>query len=203
MDAAGDGWPSHRSRIAERGRVATAGDARPVLPVDQAVLERIGAVDEVKLRAGRLERLRAELRRRDVAGALLTDPINMRYATGSRNMAVWTMHDGGRYAFVATEGPVVLFEFASSRHVSQDIETVDELRTQHALHLLPRRPARRREDGAVGRGDRGPGPAARRRQRRLAVDRCDPEPAQRLTARGVEPRGRAAGDRAGAHGQDV
>ena len=39
----------------------------------------------------------------DYAGALLSDPMNIRYATGARNMAVWTMHGPGRYAFVATE----------------------------------------------------------------------------------------------------
>ena len=187
MDATGGGWPSHRSRIAERGRVATAGDARPILPVDHMLLERIGAVDEAKLRAGRLERLRAELRRCDVAGALLTDPINIRFATGSRNMAVWTMHDGGRYAFVATEGPVVLFEFASSRHVSQDTGTAaDELRpsTPFTYFLAGPRAGEKTVQwaeeiaGLVQRHGGG--------NRRLAVDRCDPGPAQRLTARGVE-----------------
>jgi hypothetical protein len=128
MDAALGSQLSHRSRIVERGRMAAVAEVRPVLPLDRAVLDRIGQVDQVLLRAGRLERFRAELRRRDVAGALLTDPINLRYATGSRNMAVWTMHDGGRYAFIATEGPVVLFEFASSLHVSRDLGTVDEQR---------------------------------------------------------------------------
>jgi hypothetical protein len=40
--------------------------------------------------------LRTELAKRDFAGALLADPINIRYATGTRNMAVWTMHAPGR-----------------------------------------------------------------------------------------------------------
>lgn len=185
MDVPVDGRPSHRSRIAERGRVAPVGDSRPVLPADPAVLERVGAVDEAKLRLGRLERLRAELHRLDVAGALLTDPINLRYATGSRNMALWTMHDGGRYAFVATEGPVVLFEFASSRHVSRDLDTIDEQRTSTPFtHFLagPRageKTLRWAEEivGLVGQHGGG--------NRRLAVDRCDPEPAERLLARGI------------------
>lgn len=186
MDAAVEGQPSHRSRIAERGRIAPVDASRPVLPVDPAVLERIGAVDEVKLRSGRLDRLRAELRRLDVAGALLTDPINLRYATGSRNMALWTMHDGGRYAFVATEGPVVLFEFPGSRHVSRHLETVDEVCPSTPFtHFLagPRvgeKTVQWAEEiaGLVLRHGGG--------NRRLAVDRCDPEPAQRLVARGVE-----------------
>ena len=186
MDTALGSQPSHRSRIVERGRVAAVAEARPVMPLDRAVSDRIGEVDEAKLRAGRLERFRAELRRRDVAGALLTDPINLRYATGSRNMAVWTMHDGGRYAFVATEGPVVLFEFASSRHVSRDLDTVDEQRTSTPFTYFlagPRvgeKTLRWAEEiaGLVERHGGG--------NRRLAVDRCDPEPAACLIARGIE-----------------
>jgi Xaa-Pro aminopeptidase len=186
VDATVDGWPSHRSRIAERGRVATACDARPILPVDQVLLERIGAVDAAKLRADRLQRLRAELHWLDVAGALLTDPINLRYATGSRNMALWTMHDGGRYAFVATEGPVVLFEFPGSRHVSRDLDTIDEQRTSTPFtHFLagPRAGEKtlRWAGEIVGLVEQHGGGNCR-----LAVDRCDPEPAARLLARGIE-----------------
>ncbi|WP_299617169.1 hypothetical protein [Pelagibius sp.] len=48
-----------------------------------------GGVDRAALRAYRLARVRAELRRRDYAGALLYDPVNIRYACDSRNMAVW------------------------------------------------------------------------------------------------------------------
>ena len=70
-----------------------------------------------RLAAGRLARLRVELVRHDYGAALLSDPINIRYATGSRNMAVWTMHAPGRYVFVPVDGPVVLFEFATSKHV--------------------------------------------------------------------------------------
>ena len=149
------------------------------------MLKRVGAVDETKLRAGRLERLRAELSRLDVAGALLTDLINLHYATSTRNMALWTMHDGGRYAFVAAEGPVVLFEFASSRHVSREVETVDEQRASTPFtHFLAGPRAGEKtlawaEEIAGLVLHHGGG------NRRLAVDRCDPEPAERLLARGI------------------
>jgi hypothetical protein len=53
VDSPVDGQRSHCSRIAERGRAAPVDASRPVLPVDPAVLERIGAVDAVKLLAGR------------------------------------------------------------------------------------------------------------------------------------------------------
>ena len=78
---------------------------------------RLAEINQDELVRGRLARLRRSLAKADVAGALLSDPMNIRYATGTRNMSVWTMHGPGRYAFVSTDGPVVLFEFGSSKHV--------------------------------------------------------------------------------------
>jgi hypothetical protein len=63
-----------------------------VSPLALDVAERTAAIDDKRLRRDRLARLRAELSKRDLAGALLADPMNIRYATGSRNMAIWTMH---------------------------------------------------------------------------------------------------------------
>ena len=65
----------------------------------------------------RLARLRAELARGDYAGGLFADPINVRYATGSRNMQVWTLRNAVRYVFVATDGPVVMLQGDSGGHV--------------------------------------------------------------------------------------
>ncbi len=67
-------------------------------------------IDMAKLRQYRLARVRDQLAAKDVAGCLLYDPVNIRYATGSRNMSVYTMHAQERYAFIATDGPVVLFD---------------------------------------------------------------------------------------------
>jgi len=50
-------------------------------------------------------------------------------ATGARNMTVWTLHNAVRYCFVASEGPVVLFEFHSAPHLPAGLETIDEIRT--------------------------------------------------------------------------
>jgi Xaa-Pro aminopeptidase len=67
-------------------------------------------IDMEKLCQYRLGRVRHQLVRHDMAGCLLYDPINIRYATGSRNMSVYTMHAAERYAFIATDGPVILFD---------------------------------------------------------------------------------------------
>ncbi|MFQ5784836.1 MAG: aminopeptidase P family N-terminal domain-containing protein, partial [Alphaproteobacteria bacterium] len=63
------------------------------------------------MRAYRLERVQNELKKRDYGAIVLFDPINIRYATGSRNMTVWVMHNAARYAFIPAEGKAVLFEF--------------------------------------------------------------------------------------------
>src|SRR5688572_881427 len=156
-----------------------------IAPLGLDIAARVAAVDEGKLRRDRLERLRAELSKRDVAGALLSDPMNIRYATGTRNMAVWTMHSPGRYAFVATEGPVVLFEFGTSRHVTRGSPVVDEERTSTAWFDVlcgPRvdeKAAVWAEEVASLVEQHGGG------NRRLAVDRCEPWGAEQLGLRGI------------------
>jgi len=89
------------------------------------------ALDQAELRTlrrYRLSRVREQLARHDVAGIVLFDPINIRYATDSSNMQVWTLHNPHRYVFVATEGPVIVFDGPQTHHLSRDLETVDDIR---------------------------------------------------------------------------
>jgi Xaa-Pro dipeptidase len=89
---------------------------------------RIPAPDLPAMRKYRLERIRAELKRRDYAGVLLYDPVNIRYATDSTNMQIWVAHNPTRHCFVAAEGPVVLFDYFSCEHLSDHSGVVDEVR---------------------------------------------------------------------------
>lgn len=82
-----------------------------------------------RLHLGRLERLRRQLARFDCAAGLFYDPLNVRYATGSTNMQPYSLHNPCRYAFVATNGPVILFEFKGCEHLSRDHAAIDEVRT--------------------------------------------------------------------------
>jgi Xaa-Pro aminopeptidase len=61
-----------------------------------------------------LARVRASLRRHDIAAALLVDPVNVRYASGTSTMPVWTLHSIDRYLLVPVEGEPVLWEYASA-----------------------------------------------------------------------------------------
>ena len=82
--------------------------AHTVPPTGQTDTEAM--IDMVSLRAYRLRRVRAQLRAHDYAACLLLDPINIRYATGSRNYTMFQMHTPSRYLFVPAEGPVTLFD---------------------------------------------------------------------------------------------
>jgi Xaa-Pro dipeptidase len=142
-------------------------------------------IDQVRLRRYRLDRIRTELRRRDCAAGLFADAINVRYATGSRNMQVWTLRNPARYVFVATEGPVVMFEFAGCHHLVREIEVIDEIRTATGWFYFtsgPRIPEKANRWAAeiadlvlqYGSGNR-----------RLAVDRINPEGAVALLGHGI------------------
>ena len=93
-------------------------------------------IDEAGIRAYRQERLRSGLEAADVAVLVLFDPINLRYATGSRNMQVWTMHNFCRYAFMAAAGPCVMFEVPAARHLCEGLETVQEVRPAWSADYL-------------------------------------------------------------------
>ena len=76
-------------------------------PIDDAALRR--------LRAYRLDRVRQALESNGLGAVVLFDPCNIRYATGTRNMAVWTLHNHVRCTFVPAQGLPVLFEFGGGR----------------------------------------------------------------------------------------
>lgn len=66
-------------------------------------------VDVRRLRLERVGRIQAELARANLGGLLLFDPINVRYATGTRNFEAFYLHLKGRHALIPREGKPVLF----------------------------------------------------------------------------------------------
>jgi Xaa-Pro aminopeptidase len=149
------------------------------------VADRIARIDQKRLRAYRLARLRAELRKRDYVACLLTDPMNIRYATGSRNMQVWTMHSPGRWAFVPTEGPVTLYEFTNAKHVNDGIETIAEMRPTIPWFFFLAGPRCEEKAELWAAAIAGMVEKHGGRNRRLAVDRCEPMGAFKLAERGI------------------
>jgi Xaa-Pro aminopeptidase len=142
-------------------------------------------VDEVAIRRHRLQRVREGLTAEDLDAVVLLDPINVRYATGSRNMQVWTMHHAMRYAFIPATGPVILFDYPGSLHLSEGLETIDQRRTATGWDHFASGPrtqdhaerwAAEISDLLAEHGGKG---------RRLAVDRADLPIVRALDARKV------------------
>lgn len=153
--------------------------------LDAGLIKAFEALDRRALRAYRLERLRAQLKQHDYAGMLLADPINIRYATDTNSLGVWVMHSPSRYVFVATDGPVILFDFATSRHNSEGIETIDEIRPTIPWNFFLAGP---RVDEKAREWARSIADVVRQHgggNRRLALDKCDPWGAQWLRTEGL------------------
>ncbi|HEX6111443.1 MAG TPA: Xaa-Pro peptidase family protein [Geminicoccaceae bacterium] len=133
--------PPYRSKIVaaaeRRAGQGSFGDLGPgALALEEWRALGLELPDLRALRAARLARLRAQLAARDYAGIVLGDPINLRYATDSANMQVWCLHNPVRYAFVATEGPVILFDFHGCAHLSAHLALVDEVRPARAWYFF-------------------------------------------------------------------
>ena len=84
--------------------------------------------DIAAVRRYRLERVREQLRSHNIYGLVLHDPLNVRYATDTTNMPIWTMHNAVRYAWVPADGDVVMFEFSHGEFLSAHSEVVAEIR---------------------------------------------------------------------------
>ena len=81
------------------------------------------------MREYRLQRICAQLISRDLAAILLFDPLNIRYATDSTNMQLWTSHNPARACFIAASGYMVLWDFHGCDHLSAHLPLVSELRS--------------------------------------------------------------------------
>ncbi len=146
----------------------------------------LDAPDMGKARRYRLTRIRAELQKRDLAGILVYDPLNIRYATDSTDMQLWSTHNAVRYAFVATEGPVILWDFHNCEHLSWHLDLIDEIRHgtawfyyeagEHTVERGKRWAAEIAEILKSCGGDRT----------RLAVDKINPVGVEALAALGIK-----------------
>ncbi len=143
-------------------------------------------IDMVRLRAYRLRRTREAMAERGLSGVVLYDPLNVRYATGSRNMQVHCMHTPSRFAFVPTEGPVTLFEYRTCEHLVRGLETIQEVRPAISWNYFssgPNREARatRWADGLASLMKEVCGGDLR-----IGFDHLDPLGTDLMRARGVE-----------------
>jgi len=146
----------------------------------------LASPDMTKIREYRLQRVREKLKEFDCAGILLYDPVNIRYATDSTNMSIWTSHNAARYSLVMTDGPVIIFEFDAHEFLSNHNPLINEVRP--AITYLyftagdmskPRAKIWATEIAQLvsqyGQGNK-----------RLALDNCAPEGIHELQSLGLE-----------------
>ena len=98
-------------------------------------------IDLKAVRAYRLGRVRAEMAKRDIAAVILSDPINIRYATGTRNMQVFSMRNAPSRYLLLTAEKSILFEFTGCLHLADGFETVDEVRPTRTASFVAAGPA--------------------------------------------------------------
>ncbi|WP_434052558.1 MAG: Xaa-Pro peptidase family protein [Roseibium sp.] len=85
-------------------------------------------IDQVAVRTYRQGRVRAQMLAYGVDALILSDPVNIRYATGTRNMQVFSMRNTPSRYLLMTQDRSILFEFTGCEHLARGFETVDEVR---------------------------------------------------------------------------
>lgn len=95
------------------------------------LLDRAPESDGINLsavRRYRQSRLRMEMARADIAAVFLSDPVNIRYATGARNIQIFSARNTPSRYLLLTATRSILFEFTGCEHLADNLETVDEVR---------------------------------------------------------------------------
>ncbi|MCO5084410.1 MAG: Xaa-Pro peptidase family protein [Rhizobiaceae bacterium] len=96
-----------------------------------ALLDRAPESEGIDLRQVRLYRqgrVREQMAKYGVDAIILSDPVNIRYATGTRNMQVFSMRNAPSRYLLMTANRSILFEFTGCLHLADGYETVDEVR---------------------------------------------------------------------------
>lgn len=112
--------------MAELDWHAERGDVEGLAQLDREPDD--GGIDLVAVRGYRLGRVRAQMERLGVDALIVSDPVNIRYATGARNMQVFSMRNAPSRYLLLTAERSILFEFTGCLHLADGLETIDEVR---------------------------------------------------------------------------
>ncbi|CTQ45885.1 M24 family metallopeptidase [Roseibium aggregatum] len=112
--------------MAELDWHAERSDLQGLAQLDRA--PEVEGIDLVAVRTYRQQRVRQKMTEYDVDAVILSDPVNIRYATGTRNMQVFSMRNAPSRYLLLTQNRSILFEFTGCLHLGEGYETVDEVR---------------------------------------------------------------------------
>ncbi|MCK7611818.1 M24 family metallopeptidase [Roseibium sediminicola] len=93
-------------------------------------------IDLVAVRTYRQQRVRQKMADYGVDAVILSDPVNIRYASGTRNMQVFSMRNAPSRYLLLTQSRSILFEFTGCLHLGQGFETVDEVRPSRTASFV-------------------------------------------------------------------
>lgn len=85
-------------------------------------------IDLAAVRGYRLDRVRSQMEELSVDALILSDPVNIRYATGARNMQVFSARNTPSRYLLLTHDRSILYEFTGCLHLAGGLETIDEVR---------------------------------------------------------------------------
>lgn len=142
--------------------------------------------DLTAMREYRLYRVRQQMATMGYDGALLMDPLNIRYATDSTNMQLWVMHNAARYCWVGMDGSCIVWEFNECEFLDAHNPAITDIRpAKGSTYFLagPRwkEAANRFADEIIDVVNTHAGAGAR-----IAVDQCHAVGYQRLAQAGID-----------------
>ena len=91
-----------------------------------------------RMREFRWKRLTQHIVDRDLAGMLMFDPLNIRYATDSTNMQLWNTHNPFRAVLLCADGYIVIWDYKNSPFLSTFNPLVKEQRSGADLFYFDR-----------------------------------------------------------------
>ncbi|WP_420324881.1 dimethylsulfonioproprionate lyase DddP [Mameliella sp.] len=94
--------------------------------------------DLQEMRRYRWQRLTDHVVARDLAGLLVFDPLNIRYATDSTNMQLWNTHNPFRAVLVCADGYMVIWDYKNAPFLSSFNPLVREARSGADLFYFDR-----------------------------------------------------------------
>jgi Xaa-Pro aminopeptidase len=112
--------------MAELDWHAERSDLQGLAQLDRA--PEVEGIDLVAVRTYRQQRIRQKMAEYGVDALILSDPVNIRYATGTRNMQVFSMRNAPSRYLLLTQNRSILFEFTGCLHLGRGYETIDEVR---------------------------------------------------------------------------
>ena len=86
-----------------------------------------------KMRFDRVERLKAQIKERNLDGVLVFDPLNIRYITDSTNMQLWNTHNPFRACFINPDGYIILWDYKGIDMLSSFNPLVNEARRSSSM----------------------------------------------------------------------